>query len=98
MRYGEVDAVLAYAVDRLSRNQNHIGILLDEVEQAEVKLEFVSEKFEETAVGRIMLQLRALAADLERERRSPNARNGERHSERVMASSLRVPAEACPRG
>ena len=76
MRYGEVDAVLAYAVDRLSRNQNHIGILLDEVEQAEVKLEFVTEKFEETAVGRIILQLRAFAADLEREKIAERTKRG----------------------
>ena len=34
LRQGTVDVVVAYAVDRLSRNQNHIGVLFDEVEQA----------------------------------------------------------------
>ena len=34
LRQGAVDVVVAYAVDRLSRNQNHIGVLFDEVEQA----------------------------------------------------------------
>ena len=29
-----MDVVVAYAVDRLSRNQNHIGVLFDEVERA----------------------------------------------------------------
>ena len=33
LRQGEIDVVVAYAVDRLSRNQNHIGVLFDEVEQ-----------------------------------------------------------------
>ena len=61
MRYGEVDAVLAYAVDRLSRNQNHIGILIDEVEQAEVKLEFVTEKFE---VNRLSNRQHFIGAEL----------------------------------
>ena len=34
LRQGLVDVVVAYAVDRLSRNQNHIGVLFDEVQQA----------------------------------------------------------------
>jgi site-specific DNA recombinase len=29
-RSGSADVVLSYAVDRLSRNQNHIGVLFDE--------------------------------------------------------------------
>jgi len=47
LRQGSVDMIVAYAVDRLSRNQNHIGVLFDEVEQAGAKLQFVTEKFEE---------------------------------------------------
>src|SRR3989337_666938 len=46
VRDGLVDVVLAYAVDRLSRNQNHVGILFDEVDRHEVKLDFVTEAFE----------------------------------------------------
>ena len=49
LREGAVDVALAYAVDRLSRNQNHIGILLDEVQQVGARLEFVTERFEDTA-------------------------------------------------
>ena len=52
LRQGSVDVVVAYAVDRLSRNQNHIGVLFDEVEQAGAQLQFVTEKFEDTAIGR----------------------------------------------
>src|SRR4051794_33987139 len=35
---GAVDRVVAYAVDRLSRNQNHIGVLFEEVQQADARL------------------------------------------------------------
>ena len=52
LRQGLVDVVVCHAVDRLSRNQNHIGVLFDEVQQAGARLEFVTEKFEDTAVGR----------------------------------------------
>ena len=47
LRQGLADVVVAYAVDRLSRNQNHIGVLFDEVQQAGVRFDFVTEKFEE---------------------------------------------------
>src|SRR5688572_3457859 len=52
---GAVDVVIAYAVDRLSRNQNQIGVLFDEIQRAGARLEFVTEKFEDTAVGRFIL-------------------------------------------
>ena len=60
--------VVAYAVDRHSRNQNHIGVLVDEGEQAGARLEFVTEKFEDTAIGRFILAARAFIAEVEREK------------------------------
>ena len=68
LRRGEADVVVAYAVDRLSRNQNHIGVLVDEFERAEARLEFVTERFEDTAVGRFILAARAFIAEVEREK------------------------------
>lgn len=65
---GAVDVVVAYAVDRLSRNQNQIGVVFDEVERAGAKLDFVTEKFEDTAVGRFILAARAFGAEVEREK------------------------------
>ena len=50
---GFVDVVLAYAVDRLSRNQIHIAVLLDDIEKVGATLEFVTEDFENTPVGRL---------------------------------------------
>ena len=68
LREGAVDVVLAYALDRLSRNQNHIGILLDEVQRVGARLEFVAERFEDTATGRFILAARAFTAEIEREK------------------------------
>ena len=68
LRQGAVDVVVAYAVDRLSRNQNQIGVLFDEVERAGARLEFVTEKFEDTAIGRFILAARAFIAEVEREK------------------------------
>ena len=68
LRQGRADVVIAYAVDRLSRNQNQIGVLFDEAAQAEARLEFVTEKFEDTAIGRFILAARAFIAEVEREK------------------------------
>src|SRR6187551_2010546 len=38
LRVGAADVVIAYAVDRLSRNQNQIGVLFDEIQQADARL------------------------------------------------------------
>ncbi len=68
LRQGAVDVVVAYAVDRLSRDQNHIGVILSEAEQASAQLQFVTEDFEDTASGRFILAARAYVGAVEREK------------------------------
>lgn len=68
LRDGRAEMILSYAVDRLSRNQNHIGVLFDEIATAGAHLEFVTESFEDTAVGRFILAARAFSAEVEREK------------------------------
>lgn len=68
MRDGGADVLLAYAVDRLSRNQNQIGVLFDEIQQAGARLEFVTERFEDSAIGRFILAARAFIGEVEREK------------------------------
>ena len=68
LRHGAADVVVAHAVDRLSRSQNHIGLLFDEFEGAGVTMAFVTERFEDTAVGRFILAARAFIAEVEREK------------------------------
>ena len=86
LRAGAVDVVLAYAVDRLSRNQNHIGVLFDEVEQAGARLEFVTEDFEDTAIGRFILAARAFTAEVEREKIAERTMRGK--AERARTGKL----------
>jgi hypothetical protein len=68
LRQGVADVVIAYAVDRLSRNQNQFGVMFDEIQQAGARLEFVTERFEDTAVGRFILAARAFVGEVEREK------------------------------
>lgn len=84
---GQVDTIMAYAVDRLSRNQNQIGVLVDEAQSWGARLEFVTEKFEDTAVGRFILAARAFSAEVEREKITERTMRGK--AER--ARSGRIP-------
>lgn len=83
---GEVAVVVAYAVDRLSRKQAHLAIVADELEQAGVRLEFVTERFEETAVGEFIRNAKAFAAEIEREKIGERTVRG--RIERVKAGKL----------
>ena len=68
VRTGHVDIVLCYALDRLSRNQNQIGLLFSEMKDRNIRLEFVSEKFEDNPIGRFILSAKAFVAEIEREK------------------------------
>ena len=85
--------IVAYAVDRLSRSQNHIGILFDEFETSGVTLAFVTERFEDTAGGRFILAARAFIAEVEREKIAERTMRGKEE----RARSGRIP-QATGRG
>lgn len=68
VRAGLVNVVVCYAVDRLSRNQAHLYIVAEELEDHDCRLEFVTEDFEDSAVGRFIRSARAFAAEVEREK------------------------------
>ena len=77
LRRAEAEVVVAFAVDRLSRSQHHIGILSDEFEHAGVRVEFVTERFEDAAVGRFILAASAFIAGVEREKIAERTMRGE---------------------
>jgi site-specific DNA recombinase len=62
---GEADVLLAHASDRLSREQLHIGVILDRVLRASASLQFATEDFENSPVGKFLLSARTFAAELE---------------------------------
>jgi site-specific DNA recombinase len=66
LRDGSVQAVIVYALDRLSRNQTHLGFLLSEFDHLETKLELVSETIDDSPEGRLLQSVRAFVAEIER--------------------------------
>jgi site-specific DNA recombinase len=68
IRAQSIDVLLAYSIDRLSRNQAHLYILAEEAEDHGAKLEFVTEDFEDSATGRFLRSAKAFAGEIEREK------------------------------
>jgi site-specific DNA recombinase len=61
---GGADMLLALATDRLSREQLHIGVILDRVLRVGASLQFVHEDFENSEVGKFILSARTFAAEM----------------------------------
>lgn len=62
---GGADVLLAYDPDRLSREQLHIGLILDRVIRADAVLQFATVDFENSPVGKFLLSARTFASELE---------------------------------
>jgi site-specific DNA recombinase len=77
VRAGKIDVVLVYRLDRLSRNVRDIYDLLDLLQQHGVAFVSVTEGFDTTtAMGRAMLGVAAVFAQLTRDMIAENTRDG----------------------
>lgn len=65
IRRHEVDVVVAYAIDRLSRDPVHLGVLLSEAEHAGVSVEFVTEPLDDSPEGQLIRFIRGYVAKVE---------------------------------
>ncbi|MDQ3816996.1 MAG: recombinase family protein [Acidobacteriota bacterium] len=68
IRAGMFQAVIVYAIDRLSRDIAHLAILSDETERAGAKLIFVTEELDNTPEGKLMQSVKAYVAEVERQK------------------------------
>ena len=63
-----VDVVIAYTLDRLSRDPVHFIILQEELERADVSLIMVTEDIDSSDLGRLITYIKGFAAKLEAEK------------------------------
>lgn len=71
-----VDVVLARTVDRLTRDQDDMGILYREVRAAGAVVECATQPFEDTPVGRFIVSAHAFVAETERHAIRDRTSNG----------------------
>ena len=72
------DVVLAFALDRLSRSQIDVAILIDHIESSGATLQLVTEDFERSATGTFLRNAKAFVAELEREKIAERTGRGKR--------------------
>jgi site-specific DNA recombinase len=65
VRARQVDAVITYAIDRLSRDPVHLGVILSEADHAGVAVAFVSEPLDDSPEGELIRFVRGYAAKIE---------------------------------
>jgi site-specific DNA recombinase len=75
-RAGEVEAIVAYDPDRLSRRQVYFAVLVEECERYGVELLFVHGQFEKNALGEFLGNVRAFVAEMEREKFRERSQRG----------------------
>lgn len=68
VRARAIDVVILSELSRLSRNNAHVAVLMDEARHHDVKFLFNDEVFEDGAVGQLILNAKGFAAEIERER------------------------------
>ena len=78
MRRGEVDVVIAYAIDRLSRDPVHLGVILSEADHYGAAVEFVTEPLDNSPEGQLIRFVRGYAAKVEHEKFRERAMRGRR--------------------
>ncbi|MFC1874873.1 recombinase family protein [Chloroflexota bacterium] len=68
VRDKQVDAVIAYTLDRLSRDPVHFIILQEELERVDVALIMVTEDVDSSDMGKLITYIKGFAAKLEAEK------------------------------
>ena len=68
IRQRAITVVIAYAIDRLSRDPVHLGVILSEAEHHDVAVEFVTEPLDNTPEGQVIRFVRGYAAKVEAEK------------------------------
>lgn len=67
-RNHEFQVLLINTFDRLSRNQTHMAVLIDEMEHLKVTIDCVKEKIEDSVPGKFVQQALSFVAEVEREK------------------------------
>ncbi|MBV9688525.1 MAG: recombinase family protein [Ktedonobacteraceae bacterium] len=68
MRKRAFEVVVVWAVDRLSRAQVHLAVLIDEAQYLGVEIEFVQQQFDNSPVGQFLRNTLGFVGEIEREK------------------------------
>jgi site-specific DNA recombinase len=78
VKSGRVDVLLSYDIDRLTRNQTDLAIVDDECVTHGVLIDFVTERFEQSSLGKFIRNAKVFVAEVEREKIIERSKRGRR--------------------
>ena len=73
------DATLIHAVDRLSRNHIHAGIVIEELQRLGIEVVFLNAPSTDTPEGRLLFDIQSVVAQFEKEKIKERTRRGRLH-------------------
>jgi len=73
------DAVLIHAVDRLSRNHIHAGVVIEELQKHGMEVIFLNTPPTDTPEGRLLFDIQSVVAQFEKEKIKERTRRGRLH-------------------
>jgi site-specific DNA recombinase len=76
LKAGQFQALIVYAIDRLSRDPVHIALIAEECERSGVELAFVAEPLDSSPEGALIRYVKGYAAKIEREKIRERALRG----------------------
>jgi DNA invertase Pin-like site-specific DNA recombinase len=91
LRQGAVQDLIAYAIDRLSRDPVHLGVIISEAEYHGAQVEFVTEPIDKSPEGQLIRFVRGYAAQVEREKIRERALRGK--LARVQSGKIQTPPD-----
>ena len=92
LRYGKFDLVLMHSPDRLARKAVYQGLVLEELEKAGVKAEFLNHPVDNSPEGKMLLGMQGLFSEYERAKISERTRRGRLHK----GTGWYAPGRPCP--
>jgi site-specific DNA recombinase len=95
VRSHDVDIVLAFALDRISRSQAHLGFLISELDHLGLRLALVTEELADTPEGRLLQSVRGFVAEMERLKIAERTTRGVRAR---VNSGRPIPGQKAPYG
>lgn len=78
LRKREFDVVIIWAIDRLSRVQVHLAVLIDEAQFYGASIEFVQQQFDDSPVGQFILNALGFVGEIERTKIIERTQRGKR--------------------
>ena len=76
MRHRQIDAVVCYSTDRLSRDPVHLGLVQYEATYYGIELAFVTDTYDTSFEGQMLAMVRGIAGKIEYERLKDRTRRG----------------------